>query len=78
MKQQKVEEYLRERLLINEINGIGIIQSTLDELVEVVKMLCNHKCIEQKALCATNYANIHYLTMEANLDAIIFAPMPVL
>jgi len=55
MKQQKVEEYLKERLLVNDA---GVIDSTFDELVEVVKMLCRQKCVEQKVLCIVDYTNV--------------------
>lgn len=76
MKQQKVEEYLKERLLINDV---GVVDSTFDELVEVVKMLYRQKCLDQKVLCLTNY--LHILTLgdeEQITDSILTASYPTL
>jgi len=52
MKKQNVEEFLKERLLINQN---GDVQSPIDEVIEVCKMLVKQKCKEQRIICSENF-----------------------
>jgi len=74
MKQQKVEEYLKERLLVNDK---GVVDSTFDELVEVVKMLCKQKCEEQKVNCFVDYKNREIWMEDSDIEAITEAHNPI-
>lgn len=48
MKNESVEEYLKNRLLIDENQNIS---TKFDELISQVKMLVKQKCKEQRRNC---------------------------
>lgn len=48
MEDQYIEEYLKDRLLIDENQNINI---KFDELVDCIKMLVSQKCQKQRSNC---------------------------